>query len=72
MKFNEIRLNKKGEFDDIAIDDVHLEDMDGKSWWLGIYRGNKRISFWITSKSKIKVSLQANGLKTKIVAIKRK
>ena len=66
MKLNEIRLDNKGNFDDIVIDDVHLENMDDKSWWLGIYRGNKRISFWISSKSKIKVSLQENEIKTKI------
>ena len=70
MKFNEIRLNKKGEFDDIAIDNLHLEDMDGKTWWLGLYRKNKRICFWLSSKSKIKVTLQENGLKTKIVQYK--
>ena len=71
MKYNEIRL-RKGKLDDIAIDDLHLEDMDGKNWWLGLYRGNKRISFWIRSKSKITVEIQENGLKSKIIEQEQK
>lgn len=78
MKYNEIRLDESKSFDDIAIDNLHLEDMNGKNWWLGIYREVKdkrfkkgikymRTSFFITSKSKITVSLQDNQLNTKII-----
>ena len=71
-KYNEIRL-ADGVPDDIVIEDVtiHLEDMDGKVWWLGASRGNgkncKRTSFWLRSKSKIHVEVQDNELKTKII-----
>lgn len=66
-KYNEIRT-RNGRADDIVIDDVsiHLEDMDGKSWWLGIYRGKKCATFWIRSKSKIEVSLEENELGLKL------
>ena len=77
MKYNEIRT-RHGALDDIAIDDLHLEDMDGKNWWLGLYRKVKdkrfkggwkliRTSFWIRSKSKIVVEIQENELKSKLV-----
>lgn len=62
-KYNEVRtINNRA--DDIVIDDVniHLEDMDGKNWWLGIYRGKKRATFWISSKSKINVRTEENEL----------
>ena len=67
-KYNEIRTRDSKE-DDIVIDDVsvHLEDMDGKSWWLGLYRGKKRATFWISSKSKIDVRLEENELKLKFI-----
>ena len=66
-KSNEIRLDEKGNLDDIVIDEVHLEDMNGKCWWLAVYRGKKRTAFWIESKSKITVRLQDNELGTKVV-----
>lgn len=73
-KYNEIRLNEKGNLDDIAIFNVHLERMDDKFWWLGIYRDGKklkRVTFHITSKSKIEVHLIENELNTKIVPYKK-
>lgn len=62
-KYNEVRT-RNSKADDIVIDDVdiHLEDMDGKNWWLGIYRGKKLSTFWIRSKSKITVSIEENEL----------
>lgn len=67
-KYNEVRT-RNGKADDIVIDDVniHLEDMDGKNWWLGVYRGKKRATFWIRSKNKINIRLEENelGLKFK-------
>lgn len=67
MKYNEIRLFQ-GKPDDIVIDEVsvHLENMTNKVWWLGIYRGKKRSTFWIRSKSKIEVELIENELQLKI------
>lgn len=73
--YNEIRL-AKGKPDDIVIDnvDLHLEDMNGNSWWLGAYsrkqgdfKKDVRTSFWIYSKSKITVTVQDNLMKTKII-----
>ena len=45
-KYNEVRT-RNGKEDDIVISnvDIHLEDMDGKNWWLGIYKGKKRTTF---------------------------
>lgn len=65
-QFNEIRT-RKGELDDIAIYDMHLEDMTGNVWWLGYYRGNKRTTFNIRSKTKIKLEVIENELKSKMV-----
>lgn len=51
---------KRGQPDDIAIEDVsmfRLERMAGHRWWLACYRGEKRIVFWITSKGRIDVTM---------------
>lgn len=50
--------------DDIVISkgDMHLEDMEGKTWWLGFYKGSKRVTFWISSETEITVSMIENGL----------
>lgn len=63
---SELEIKKE---DDIVIDDVniHLEDMDGKNWWLGIYKDKKRATFWIRSKSKITVKLDENELGLKLI-----
>ena len=55
--------------DDIVLfdGDLHLEDQTGNFWWLGFYKGNKRITFHITSKTKIKVEVIENDLKVKKV-----
>ncbi len=62
-KYNEVRT-RNGKEDDIVIDgvNIHLEDMDGKNWWLGIYRGKKQATFWIRSKSKITIKVGENEL----------
>lgn len=62
-KYNEVRT-RNGKADDIVIDgvNIHLEDMDGKTWWLGVYRGKKRATFLIRSKSEISVKLEENDL----------
>ncbi len=62
----EIRL-RKGKLDDIAIHALHLEDMDGKNWWLGIYRNGKRTTFWIRSKTRITVEVQEDELNCKLI-----
>lgn len=36
--------------------------MDGNNWWLGVYQGKKRATFWISSKSKITVRVEENEL----------
>lgn len=67
MKKDEIRT-RNGKVDDIVIDqvDIHLEDMDGNNWWLGVYQGKKRATFWISSKSKITVRVEENELGLKL------
>ena len=66
-KYNEVRT-RNGKADDIVIDgvNIHLEDMDGKNWWLGVYRGKKRATFWISSKSKISVRAEENELDLRV------
>lgn len=67
-KYNETRTRNSKE-DDIVISDadIHLEDMDGKNWWLGVYKGNKRTTFRIRSKSKITVKTEENELGLKFI-----
>lgn len=67
-KYNEIRL-RHGKVDDIVIDSVniHLEDMTGKFWWLGVYNKKGRTTFHITSKSKITVEIIENGLESAVI-----
>src|SRR4051812_45546990 len=67
-KWNEIRTRQR-RLDDIVLDngDLHLEDMQGNLWWLGFYRGDKRTSFSIRSKSEITVEMQDNDLKASLV-----
>jgi len=69
-KWNEIRLDMEGKEDDIVIDcdSIHLERMDDNFWWLGIYKGDKRVAFHIiTEQDGLNVRLVENELKTKIV-----
>ena len=44
-----------GEPDDIVVDCdlIHLERMDDHWWWLGVYRGDKRITFHISAKDHV-------------------
>lgn len=64
-KYFEIRT-RKGRLDDLVFDDVdiHLEDMNGKTWWLGVYKKgtSKRLAFRIKSKSKITLQIQEQDL----------
>lgn len=73
LGYNEVRT-RNGKADDIVINgvDLHLEDMDGKSWWLGVYRGKKYATFWIKSKNKISVKLEENELGLKLKPSKSK
>lgn len=62
-RYNEIRT-RNGQEDDIVVSeaDIHLEDMDGKNWWMGVYKGDKRATFWMSSQSKITVRTDENDL----------
>lgn len=68
----EIRL-RHGKADDIVLSnvDVHLEQMDNKVWWLGVYSPGaklKRNTFWIRyEKGQIIVHPDENGLKAKVL-----
>jgi len=73
-KWNEIRLDEQGDEDDIVIDcdSIHLERMDHNCWWLGVYKDNKRVAFnIIATQEGIMTELVENGLKTKIVKLKK-
>lgn len=51
-----VRPDDRGKPDDIVVDDVscfRLERMDKGRWWLACYRGDQRICFSLSSKSKI-------------------
>ena len=72
MKFNEIRLDRDSELDDIVIDDismVHLERLGDYVWWLGIYdKDGVRTTFQLfKDKRRIVCDLVENGLETKLV-----
>lgn len=51
----EIRLDEKGEVDDVAItgDLFRLERMTDDCWWVCIYRGKNRTAFYIEGKDKL-------------------
>jgi hypothetical protein len=44
-----------GEPDDtvVACDWIHLERMDDHWWWLGVYRGDLRITFHLTAEDNV-------------------
>jgi hypothetical protein len=50
-----VRPDAQGEPDDIVIDcdRIHLERMDQHYWWLGVYRGDKRICFHLAAAGNI-------------------
>jgi hypothetical protein len=49
-----IRPDHKGRPDDIVItgDTFRMERMDKDTWWLAIYRGDKRVSIWLRRNGK--------------------
>ena len=60
-----IRPDKMGEPDDIVIDDVtcfRMERMDKGAVWIAAYRGDDRVAFWLSSKTKIRIALNENDL----------
>lgn len=61
---NALRPDSKGRPDDIAVscDMVHIERMDRGAWWVGIYRGEKRSTFWFSSMRAINAKLTENEL----------
>lgn len=64
--YDEVRF-RHGSVDDVAIDELHLERLDDNTWWLAIYRGNKRTAFHITSSAPIQVELRENELNSSLV-----
>lgn len=61
----EIRRNEDGSVDEIMSGDVHLEQMDGNHWWLGI--GEANIHF--LSRSKITVSAEEGSPQSQSVHV---
>jgi len=62
-----LRPDDNGKPDDIVIscDLVHIERMDTGEWWIGIYRGKKRVSIFLTSSRAINMGIHEDdfGLK---------
>lgn len=60
-----IRPDERGEPDDIVIEDAtcfRMERMDTGAWWIGVYRGDQRLSLWLRSKKAIRVRLAEDEL----------
>lgn len=47
-----VRRGRGGAVHDIVItgDTFHLEQMDDDAWWVGISRGDRSVSLWISCK----------------------
>lgn len=63
MKTKNINYDKDG-VDDVVIegDWFRLERMNDGTFWVAIYRGKKRVSFLVNSKTKIEVKVQDDEL----------
>lgn len=48
-----LRPDDKGRPDDIVIDctAIHLERMNKGAWYLGVWRGDKVVKFWLQAKN---------------------
>lgn len=58
---NVIRLDRRGEADDIAVSDVRMfrmERMDSGRWWIAVHRGDDTLMFWLNSSRRIAVSYE--------------
>jgi hypothetical protein len=66
--YNELRT-RHGKLDDIVVSegDMQLEQMDELTWWLGFYKGKKRITFWIHASAPVAVTLIEDDLHLKRV-----
>lgn len=54
-----IRLDRRGDPDDIAVSDVRMfrmERMDSGHWWIAVHRGDDELTFWLRSSRPIHVS----------------
>jgi hypothetical protein len=52
-------FDQNGEFDELVIskpDFVHIERMSDESVWIGIYKGDKRVSLFLSSRGKVAVT----------------
>lgn len=59
-----IGRNEDESIDEIVISnvDLHIEQMGKKFWWMGIYKGDKRIAINIYSKKAITLYIDENEL----------
>lgn len=46
----------------ITCDSVHIERMDYGRWWIGIYRGSKRVALYLGSKAAINMLITEDDL----------
>lgn len=70
MSSHEIRLDKKGEIDDVVIqcDQIHFERMDNHWFWMAVYKGDERTVFHFNAKSgDIEVLMDENDLELPVI-----
>ena len=68
---SEVRLDGEDQVDDVVIqcDAVHFECMDEHCFWMGIYRGDDRITFnfMVRDDGELIVEMDENGLDVPVV-----
>ena len=59
-----IGRNEDGSLDEVVISgvDVHIEQMGKKFWWIGIYKGDKRMAIDAYSKKAVTLYIATNDL----------
>lgn len=59
-----IRPDDSGEVDDVVIDGdlFRMERMDTNCWWVCIYRGEQRVSFFLKARGKITPFLSEDSI----------
>jgi hypothetical protein len=63
-RWRAIRLDAHGQVDDVAISGglFRMERMDAHLWWVAVYRGDKRVTFWLRARGRITADLGEDGI----------
>lgn len=58
----EVRRNPDGSLDEIVAvgASIHLEQMDGKCWWLCVTKGGEEVRLFLTSRRRIKANVEGH------------